>query len=191
MKLWTIQSRDFYEKLLRDGVVFCDINKSKFACDDEDNQRSYKWITSKMMERIGENKAAEFPIWAWHTYDGKRKKPDLRMSCYAKPKTECVCLEIEIPDECVVLSDFDSWHNVLSNTFASLTENETDWDKENSWLDSLDLEEQQIEIEKSWDNVFKVDYFENDWSSRGLYIQATFWELKLDQVRKVKYFKAR
>lgn len=191
MILWTIQPKEVYEILLDKGIVICDINRSSFAGNDEDNKNAYKWMSDKMKDIIGVHESIEFPIWAWHTFDGKRKRPDLRKAGYANPKTECVCIEIEVPDDEVVLSDFDSWHNVLNNTFASMAENESDWDKEQLWLDSLSDIQRKEKIEESWDNIFKVNYFENDWIASGLYIQATFWELKKEYVKNVRYFIAR
>jgi hypothetical protein len=32
---------------------------------------------------------------------------------------------------------------------------------------------------------------ENEWDAHGKYVQATFWELRLDQVIEVRYFKGR
>jgi len=33
--------------------------------------------------------------------------------------------------------------------------------------------------------------FENEWENHGKYIQATFWELRLEQVVAVRHFKGR
>ena len=50
------------------------------------------------------------PVWAWYQWEGVRKKPDLRKERWANgfEGEEFVCLECDIPDEEVVLSDFDS-----------------------------------------------------------------------------------
>ena len=65
MILWTIQPKEFYNKLLRDGIVLCDINKSKFVSGEEENLNAYKWISGKMKERVATNESADFldPVW--------------------------------------------------------------------------------------------------------------------------------
>ena len=46
--------------------------------------------------------------------------------------------------------------------------------------------------EESWAKIFEVDKkFDDIWRITGEYIQATFWELRLENVRRVWRFKAR
>ena len=46
--------------------------------------------------------------------------------------------------------------------------------------------------QKSWEKIFDVfPPFKNEWKNQGKYIQATFWELRLDQVVAVRHFKGR
>ena len=57
----------------------------------------------------------------------------------------------------------------------------------NLWYKEMDeygltKEEQELEREKSWDRIFNIEPFENDWILRGKYVQAVFWELKLEYV---------
>ena len=40
----------------------------------------------------------------------------------------------------------------------------------------------------NWENVFNIEPFRNDWIIKGDSIQATFWELKAEQIRKVRFF---
>lgn len=41
---------------------------------------------------------------------------------------------------------------------------------------------------KNWEGVFDITSFENDLTIRGDTIQATFWELRKDQIRSVRKF---
>ena len=59
--------------------------------------------------------------------------------------TSGVCLTVDIPDNKVLLSDFDAWHCVLNNWFCPLT-NEED--------ELFENEKGNLTIEESWDRIF-------------------------------------
>ena len=51
--------------------------------------------------------------------------------------------------------------------------------------------QKQLEMKyENWIRVFDVTPFENEWMRRGSWIQATFWVLTKDMIKKVRYFKA-
>ena len=69
--------------------------------------------------------------------------------------------------------------------------NEEDYDKAHGWFDSLSKEQQEIEKEKSWHQIFNIEPYDSYWIARGNYVQAIFWELRLENVKNVQYFTAR
>ena len=97
------------------------------------------------------------------------------------------CIEIEIPDDEVLLSDFDEWHCVLNRFLVSDTEEEGE--QQDAYYETLPEDEKRSYMEKNWDRIFDITPFENDWTSRGKWVQAVFWELKKEQIRKVRFFK--
>lgn len=188
MKLWTIQPVEVYEQILKRGYYVCDGRKT-----DKHFRERYKWLCQQMKEKIGKPpKNVSYPVWAWHTRNFKRKKPDLRSSEYGYSGTKMVCLEIDIPDNEVLLSDFDAWHCVLNKWYLN-TEcwDEETFDKDHAWLDSLLPEERKKVIEKSWQGIFNLEPKETDWCARGKWIQATFWILKKEYIKKVQFFTVR
>ena len=52
----------------------------------------------------------------------------------------------------------------------------------------LPPKEKKVFKEKNWELVFDLTPIYNDWTIRGDSIQATFWELKKEQIRKVGNF---
>lgn len=188
MLLWTIQPIEIYEIIQNKGYFVCDGRKS-----DKWFRESYKWLCKEMKEKIGKPpKNVTYPIWAWHTRNFQRKKPDLRSSEYGNRGHKMVCMEIDIPDNEVLLSDFDAWHFVLNKWYLNTDcWNEETFDKDHEWLDSLSKEEREKEIEKSWQGIFNLDPKETDWCCRGKWIQATFWVLKKENIKKVQFFTAR
>lgn len=193
MILWTIQPIDVWEEMNRLGYYVCNPKKAMYISDKEVSfKESYDWLVSEMEKRIGKRPAGvSYPIWAWHTRDWKYKKPDLRQAGYDTPGTKCVCIEFEIPDNQVVLSDYDTWHFILNDWYFDNSKNEEEWESKHKYYDSLCPEKKLEKKLKSWQNVFNISPYSSDWFCRGRYIQATFWILKLSQVRKVQFFTAK
>lgn len=75
-------------------------------------------MAEQMKKRIGEPpKGVIFPVWAWYQWEGMRKRPDMRVHGrnWGEKGTPIVLLTIEVPDNLVLLSDFDYWHCVLND----------------------------------------------------------------------------
>ena len=185
MILWTIQEEEVYETIMQTGVYRCDFSKSYM----QDWKLQYDWIVSQMIDRIGDKPiGVDYPVWAWYQKKGKRKEPDLRWErwhCGWKGE-RFACLEIEIPDGEVLLSDFDAWSGILNDALLSDTEEE-DEELERKY-NSLSGQERQKMKYENWEGIFDITPFENDWTIRGDTIQATFWELRKDQIISVRMF---
>lgn len=199
MKLWTIQPVEWYEKLLTDKVIH---SERKYLEIENNFLRSYEWMISQMEQRAGRKpKINSFPIWAWFQYNNSQnKRPDLRSSGFLPKGTKGVRIEFEKPEEKVLLSDFNLWAYVLNYWHIPDSEIEDDWfdnlltseginfiDKEN-YSQKL----KQI-VEQSWDKVLDMDYYReyNSEPFESKPIQATFWTLSIDEVKKVDFFTAR
>lgn len=185
MRLWTIQPKMFYEKLLQEKVVFCKPELSEHI-QEWNFKPAYDWLVSQMECRIGAAPVGvRYPIWAWYTLDGKNEKPDLRKTEFRYYREEQVCIELEIPDQYVLLSDEEEWHVVLNDWYLA---NDEDFDREYEWFKALPENEQEAAKQKSWEKIFQV--FKEDGTS-AKYIQATFWELRLEYAKSVRFFKGR
>ena len=190
MILWTIQPEKVYDLILSKGVYRCE--ESLMVNTEKPFKVSYKWLIKQMKRRLGNPPAGvKYPVWAWYQWEGRRKKPDLRQerwSCGWEGE-KFVCMEIDIPDENVLLSDFDSWSLILSDALIPITKEENseylDYEK---YYESLSPKEKKVFKEKNWELVFDLTPIHNDWTIRGDSIQATFWELQKEQIRKVWHF---
>lgn len=193
MRLWTIQPIEVWKELNKKGYFICDPIKAEYISDKEWNfKEAYDWLVGQMENQVGEKpKGVSYPIWAWHTRDWQHKKPDLRNVGLGNKGEKSVCIEIEIPENRVVLSDYDAWHYVLNNWYFDNSNNEEEWEKAHKNFDRLDKDKREKIKQQSWQNVFNISSFKNDWFQRGRYIQATFWVLYLKDVKDVKFFTAR
>ena len=198
MILWTIQREEAWEQLNERGYITGAIDYI-----DPDWLSSYRWMTDQMKERIGHPPCKnKFPIWAWYQWqDLKKKKPDLRSSGHLSRNDKGVRIEFKCHENAVLLSDFELWHFVLNYWYLPESMDEGDkFDAELkrqglSYFETKPLLSQKYHqrIVKSWDKIFDID-----WNEPGLTftkdkksIQATVWQLKMDQVQSYKHFKSR
>lgn len=173
MLVWTFQPIGTCSKL-HNGISFR-TNKSKVDAGFTD---AYTWLSRQMEEMIGTKPTGvTFPVWAWYSYDGEHKKPDLRRSFFRGTKN-CELLELEIPDSEIVLSDFDSWHFVLNDMWIDNSTNETEWESNHKWYDSLPADERHDLKLASWMKIFDTTIVDTAWVKQGFFVQATFWEIK-------------
>lgn len=187
MKLWMVQPVEAINIIEKTGAFTCDETKS-----DKDFRKAYEWIAKEMDKRqIAHPKDLTLPLWAWHTRDWKQKKPDLRNIGLGTPGEKSVCIEFEIDDLQVLLSDFFAWHSVLNGGFYNDSHTEAEWNEKDAWYEALSGKQKGIETLKSWQKVFDVNAFENEFCQNGRYIQATFWKLTKEMITDVRYFTAR
>lgn len=204
IKLWTIQPVEWYERLLSDKIIFGEEKEIDFLGGDEDIKNAYQWMIKQMETRIGHKPFENaYPIWAWFQYDNiNKRKPDLRSKGYLQKGTNGVRIEFEKEEKDVLLSDFLLWHHPLN--FWHLADNEEEYNRFEELLKDENIEFVELycnntpkhikeKIEKSWEKTLDMDYcpefaahpFEKK------VIQATFWSLSLDEIKKVDYFTAR
>ena len=188
MILWTIQPIEIWKMIQEAGVYRC--NPKQSSMPEPEFVEKYEWLIRQMKKRTGPSpEGVVYPVWAWYKQNGKRRKPDLRGERwrYGPGDEDYTCIEFEIQDDQVLLSDFDSWHIILNNGLFSDSEEEAD--QKDAYYDSLPTEEQRAYKEKNWEQVFDITPFENDWTRRGDWVQATVWELRKDMIRDVRFFR--
>ena len=187
MILWTSQEEAVYNELLKTGVYRCDLNLSPM----KDCRKQYDWLVRQMKQRIGPPpEQVTYPVWAIYQQSDKHRKPDLRRERweFGCDGERFACIEIEIPDRDVLLSDLDVWCIILNDGLLSDTEQEDRCLE--AQYEALSPSEKRRMKEKNWERVFDLSPLNSDWMRRGYDIQATFWELWLEQVRDVRFFRA-
>lgn len=192
MRLWSIQPEELYKKLEIEKIISCDPLQSQFITEWGFGP-AYDWLAEQMTLHIGPPPTGvKYPFWAWHTVEWKHQKPDLRRMEFRNYSGNRVCIELEIPDKDVLLSNEDMWYIVLNEGYYIDCSNEKEYDAEYTWFEHLPSDKQFHIKRKSWENIFDVfPPRESEWESHGKYVQATFWELRLNQIVDVRYFKGR
>ncbi len=187
MILWTIQPRVVWNLIQQTGVYRCD----PILCSMPEQQftEKYRWLIDQMSRRIGPPpEGVAYPVWAWHTQNRKHKKPDLRSErwCNGPGGEHYVCIELEVPDDQVVLSDFDSWCTILNN--GLLDDSKEESEQLNASFEAMNPVAQKVFKYRNWERVFDVSPLDNEWIRRGKWIQGTFWELRKDMIRNAWFF---
>ena len=208
MLLWSIQNIHAYEKFMKAGTLTANENH---LCFDGELLFAYDWMAEKMQQHglkgLKPPPGVKYPIWAWYTWEGKRKRRDMRESGYAERGTKIVQLTIEVDNSDILLSDFDLYHHVLNYWYLPLSEaddNEFEknykrlglkWgDWQNSDIQTTEMDFIRSKIKDSWDRVFDLEREDDGYLyglNSGKSIQATFWCLRREQVLKAENFIAR
>jgi|GEM_PF-3063613 len=181
--------------LMRDGVL---VNAPDLI-GDQNWIPAYEWLTSKMLERLQAPSSGRkpWPLWAWLRRNGKEKgfrisEPGNWMVKFRKPAHQ------------VLLSDYVKWHSPLNlslltdyATDEAAADSEYDEFQEllvNAGLSGVDdlIKKSKHEsshhyllhtMHRSWERIFDV-------KNAGT-VQATFWQLDLDDVVSVRQRRSR
>ncbi len=99
IKLWSIQTQYAYQILRKSGCLH---TNGRFGW--RDYRTAYRWMVERMHER-GIPMIRKYPVWAWHSWGGNRKMPDLRATGHLPSGTQGVRLHLNAPRHLVL-----TWH---------------------------------------------------------------------------------
>ncbi len=157
IRLWTCQTPALFNMVMENGVAYC--NQESWLYNDY--TEAYKWMAQQMLKRIGKPaiENVELPLWAWKYYNGKSSpKPRRSIDLFGTGDEELIYMELLIPSNRLLVSDFDLWNYVMSR---------------------LDVDKEDVrEDEDMWESIFDPDFNHPDWCSKiwdERCIQATFW----------------
>lgn len=195
MRIWTIQTKAAWDALNADGVL-----RARREHQSDDWPEAYDWMRDRVIERIGLPPLPDgAPLWGWYRWlNESQPRPDLRaIRHYWHPPGLYVLMECELPQESVVLSDFDAWHIVLNNSYVAISEDddanyEAQLSRYRDCPDEEALAALRQKFYKSWERIIDMDALtEPHWHSEDKKsIQACFWQIERDQVRSAKLFNA-
>lgn len=187
MRLWSIRKFEEWEQLEQNGVLITDP-----ARIDKDFLVAYRWITKELEKKVPKpHSDCQFPLWAWQCWDSERScRPDLRVR-WGEAGEKLVLMTLDIPDELVLLSDFQLWHFVLTRWFLAKNQKEEKLFEalcEKQGATSKPIGEQQMIA--SWQQIFHWQDIDSRYFGEGVgeSIQAVFWEIQPHWVQSVKVF---
>ena len=182
LTMYTIQTRDAYETLVRDSVLVGDSSLSW-----TEFQEAYAWMLRQMDQRLPGQPGGL--LWLWLTATRSRLRDDAR---HARGE---VLLTVRVAKDHVLLSEFLDWHAVLNRSLHVPPlpgESDEAWEARWSPIDE-DFDERakpyrkepiaawpealRAEIESSWEAIFDPA----TWRTPPV-LQATMRELRTEDV---------
>jgi len=112
MRLFSVQPKEVYDEIIKKGSYICDPSKC-LNLRDWGFQKPYEWMIEIMNSYLKNEDHIHLPVWAWYKIDGKNELPNFNFSIISS--SDGYLLELEIPNEDVLLSDFDIWHFPLND----------------------------------------------------------------------------
>lgn len=192
MVLWSIQPLEEWDRLQTTKVLR---GAEQFVWPEF--LPAYQWLRQQMRQRICRPPdEATYPMWAWYQWrDSRRRKPDFRWIRHheLRPGSSVVRLELEVDASRVLLSDFVLWHCAINNWYLSSSrKDDLAFEREraargfSSPLFPLPPDLQR-RVTESWERIFDLDWYNRNWTNKleDKTIQATLWEIRLDDVRRV------
>jgi hypothetical protein len=191
MRVWSIQHPSFLEGL---NGVYGDFYVDREHAWDEFVD-AYAWMEKKLEEKVAKPHIDNItPIWLWVQYDSeKKRKPDLRRSLNGIRGQQYVLLELEVPENLILISDHHLWHYVLNNWYIPLSSRDRGKFEKSYSTIAPRSEEGQAITEKSWDRIFDMD-FKNPYVTqpkKDKRLQGVVWYLKREWLVSQKLFTAR
>lgn len=177
MLVYTVQPKEIIDQIdnLKPNESLL-VDNSKINFKDENNFIiAYKYMRFEMNKKLNTNYAS-YPWWAFID------KPTIHE--IKKGFTSCktpYLITLDIPDEKLVLSDFQEWHSPLMNVCCFKTEEEMNekWD-ELEKLKTTDIFKYFEIMTDSWQQIFDIS------NTPARDIQATFFEIQKKKIVSIK-----
>lgn len=172
MVIYTIQSRQVLDRLITNKKYTCDAEKSHYKNDFD---TEYKWMAAQMDNHaVPHPDNLIYPIWGWYRINGHAPTLNDLKNFMSK---DDIILKINIPENKILLSDYDAWHYVLNNMWYDNSTSEYEFDLMHTYFDTLPRFKQKKLKEESWLKIFNITKIKTDWFKNGYYVQGTFWEI--------------
>lgn len=142
MKVYTYQDIRAYLEALKTGYLRANVKYIEPYFLD-----AYYYMVEQMQERIGYD-TNEYPIWVWaEPQEIEHFHSDVMI----------VCLEMEIPDDKILWSNFCAWHSVLNRGYCAITDEDSDWFDE---VCRTTPKETSSIIIDSWSRIYEAETHE-------------------------------
>lgn len=183
MKLWTIQPKVVVDAIRRGETYVCNPSLSPHVGEDavmaEHFVNAYNWISSRLDKVTPRPEGVQYPVWAWHTWWGRRCSPDLNHVMFEGTEDNSAILELDIPEKELLLTSMEMYNYVLNNSIAVTDKEWIEWEEKGiddemcsfKWF----MERCRHHLELSWDKHVIVP---SNHTTTEQSIQACFWKLE-------------
>lgn len=123
--LYSIQPLSIWVHIKTHGRFDADLDKSPLLhdrngrLDFEQGLYAYQWMNKQYQKCTKHD--IQTAVWCWQKYDGKNDLFNIGMHKYSNNQ---VMIKMDVPDDLVLLSDFEDWNGCLN--YGYIGENEED-----------------------------------------------------------------
>lgn len=170
VKYYTIQSLEAWNEAQKVGYL---VGKEKHI--EEYFIMPYKWLMEQMLKVLPEYNG-EYPVWVWPDKDSLYL-PDIFDGEY-------VILEVELPEDRVMITNYDAWHIPLNRGYFTRDDGE---ELDNFYEQEKDMTEEEITQTKvkTWDLMLDNKLMTE--LGFGDEMQGTTGTIKVENIRVIKY----
>ena len=183
MKLWTQQPLSVWKQVLRNSVYYPNAHHQNVLKNigawSSIFTEPYDWMTQQLVQRVTKPAKATVPVWWW--LNDQKRSPHFSDDDRDNPDDPYIIIEADVNYCDALFSDFEKWTYVINSMYLHPITNETDdqWNKTQSWFESLPPVQQSAELTRSWELIFGIHPVAN------MGTQACTWSINLDTVTKV------
>lgn len=205
MELYTFITKEEYNILLKDKVLYCDTKKATMPNEEECFKKAYDYMADKLEHKYSKKniknapKNLIYPRWAFYQWESETDLIHSANKSLFEDFNGKVLLKLNVPKEQVLLSDYDNWHYCLNGWYLPKDERDLD-----NWFyiceianlkiadilfnksNSIYVKYLQKRIYNSWRNIFNLNYPNMVCDGDLKSTQAVFWKIDLDNVLEVK-----
>lgn len=187
MKVWAVINKNQKDFLEKNKVLYPLKKEIKKYWEGTTFLDSYNWL-KEQLEIKGLNLKYNYPFWVWI------ERPDFREYRKEIPKGGSLfLLELDIPKEEIIISNFGAWHMVLNGIYCPKNTSDYKMIEKDKKLSEAYFWDKEIEnnlkskIKESWNNIFlRNKKFKNLY---GLTEQGNISHIRLDQIIKITEYK--
>lgn len=161
---YTVQHLEAWLEFQRTGFIRGYKERAMFP-------KEYGWLKGQMEKRVSLYQG-DYPVWLW------TEKPE-SFEGHLPYGQKGVLLTVDLPEEQVLLSDFDMWHFVLNNITIHTKEQAASKVKD-------------ISKEISWEHIFDLNFFRRNYTEEyedyEPIIQGTTGCFSIKKVIEIEFF---
>lgn len=151
-----------------------------FLRDDDELQEikvGYDYLGKKLRQQVGFPPIKDAkPLVAWYKYYGKCQPPE-KDNFIVTDASDLICLEIEVPDDKVVLVDVLAYTSLMVGEYIPYSNTLEEIEDELQAYYNMGVVRRAYETRKSWKQVFDVKNSE--------FIFGVFWDIDPSSIREI------
>lgn len=209
MIVWLSIPESEFKRFISEGTLtYTKNHKDGFANSDDIFKHAYMYMIEQMNRHgLFNNDNNKSPIWCWYQIEGNKDYTNIDKYFYEHTIGDYALVVLNVPEELVLLSDYDIWHYCL-NCWCVATDDK-DYDEYASFIDEHNIRNQKLIDEEyrnenqyrkeayrmmiqSWTKIFDIYREDNGYlfgKNKDKTIQGCCWSLDKENIIDIIHYK--